>query len=113
VKAVLTELKSGTYKEAAELVDKVNNNRGSFTGLGCSSLSVYQKIRAFVLWLQGSDERRLAWRQVCSIIIPLDVDTRWNSLYLMMLKARQNKASITRFVRHYPEVKSIVLTDKE
>jgi hypothetical protein len=58
VNAVLDELKLGTQKEAAKLVERVNNNRGAFTGLGCSSLSVYQKVRTFVLWIQGSDERR-------------------------------------------------------
>ena len=58
VNDVLNELKSGTQKEAAELVKHVNNNKGAFTGLGCSSLSVYQKVCTFVLWIQGSDERR-------------------------------------------------------
>jgi hypothetical protein len=96
VNAVLDKLKSGSYKEAAELVAEANDSSDSiFEYETCSTLSVYMKVRAFVLWIQGSDERRAAWRKICHIMIPLDVDTRWNALYLMMLKARENKASIT------------------
>jgi hypothetical protein len=76
VNAVLDELKSGTYKEAAELVSQANTAGGVFTSEDCSALSVYQTIRTFVLWIQGSDERRADWRKVCSIMTPLDVDTR-------------------------------------
>jgi len=57
VNIVLNELKSGTQKEATKLVEHVNNNKGAFTRLRCSSLSVYQKVRTFVLWIQGSDKR--------------------------------------------------------
>ena len=58
VDAVLKQLKSGTYKEAAELVSIVEANGGTFSRNQCSALSVYQKIRAFVLWVQGSDDHR-------------------------------------------------------
>jgi hypothetical protein len=58
VNAVLDKLKLGTQKEAAKLVKRVNNNRSAFTGLGCSSLSIYQKVCTFVLWIQGSNKRR-------------------------------------------------------
>jgi hypothetical protein len=46
-------------------------------------------------------------------MILLDVDTWWNALYLIMLKARENKASITCFARQHPKVQYIIPTDKE
>jgi hypothetical protein len=113
VDAVLAKLKSGCYKEAIELVAQAEVQNGQFDDFDCSSLSVYQKIRTFVLWIQGSDERRAMWRKFCKIIIPLDVDTRWNALYLMMMKARENRGSFTLFARHFPEVLPLVPTDKE
>jgi hypothetical protein len=62
---ILAKLKSGTHKEAAELVAKATENDGAFCLSDCSALSVYQKVRAFVLWVQGSDERRASWRKIC------------------------------------------------
>jgi hypothetical protein len=76
-------------------------------------LSVHMKIRSFVIWIQSSDERRAFWRRFCTIMIPLDVDTRWNGLYLMMATALNQKASIIRFGRQYPEVQALVLTDED
>ena len=51
-------VKSGTYKQAAELVTTANANRSVFAPNECSALSVYQKVWAFVLWIQGSDKQR-------------------------------------------------------
>jgi hypothetical protein len=47
------------------------------------------------------------------IFIPLDVETRWNALYLMMLKAQENKGSITRFARAHLEVVDIIPIEDE
>jgi hypothetical protein len=47
----LTALKAGIYKEATELVAEINNKGGVFSAKCCLSLSVYQKIRALVLWI--------------------------------------------------------------
>lgn len=113
VDAILTALKRGTYKEAIELVAEINDKGGVFSAECCLSLSVYQKIRAFVLWIQSSDERRAEWKKFCAIMIPLDVDTRWNALYLMMTKAREFKANITRFGRSHHEVQHLVPTEEE
>src|SRR5947199_8842323 len=105
---ILAQLKSGTYKQVAKLVTTANTNRSVFAPNECSALSVYQKVRAFVLWIQDSDERRAEWRKFCTVFIPLDIDTRWNALYLMMLKAWDNKGAITRFARQHPEVRHLV-----
>jgi hypothetical protein len=71
----LAKLKSGSYKEAVELVGWANENGGAFELEDYTTLSVYQKVRAFVLWIQGSDKRRANWRKYYWIMIPLDVDT--------------------------------------
>ena len=73
--AVLDKLKSRSQKEAAELVAEANDSPDdAFNYETCSALSVYIKVRAFVLWIQGSDERRGTWRKFCCIMIPLDVE---------------------------------------
>jgi hypothetical protein len=74
-------LKSGTHAEAAELVAQANANGGVFDLSDCFALSAYEKIRAFVLWIQGSDDRRAEWRKYCNIMIPLDIDIRWNAFF--------------------------------
>jgi hypothetical protein len=104
-------LKSRNYAQAAKLVARANANGGVFAIEDCSTLSVYQKIRAFVLWIQGSDDRRAKWRRFYNIMIPLDVNTRWNALFLMMFKARANKGSITRFAYANLEVQHLVPID--
>jgi hypothetical protein len=113
VGAVLKKLKSGDHDGAVQLLAKAEACDGHFNASECSSLSVYQKVRAFVLWIQGSDERRAVWRKLCKITIPLDVDTRWNALYLMMAKAHEHKGAFTLFARHFPEVLTLVPTEQE
>jgi hypothetical protein len=46
-------------------------------------------------------------------MIPLDIDTRWNALYLMMATALDQKASIIRFGRQYPEAQALIPTDED
>jgi hypothetical protein len=46
-------------------------------------------------------------------MIPLDVDTRWNALFLMILKARENKGAITRFARQNAEVQHLIPIESE
>jgi len=111
VDAIFATLRSGSYAQAKELVD--NTGSGSFAQETCASLSIYMKIRTFVLWIQRSDDRRSSWRKFCTIMIPLDVETRWNALYLMMFKARANKGAIGRFARAHPEVQHLVPSDDE
>jgi hypothetical protein len=111
VDAIFAKLKAGDYAQAAALIEKTGNK--AFTQGDCSSLSIYMKIRTFVLWIMKSDDRRAQWRKFCTVLIPLDVETRWNALYLMMFKARANKGAIIRFARAYPEVQHLVPTEEE
>jgi hypothetical protein len=113
VDAIFKKLRSGDRAQVVELLARTADNGGTFDGEDCRGLSIYMKIRAFVLWIQGSDERRAAWRKFCPIMIPLDVDTRWNSVYLMMFRARANRGAITRFGRSNLEVQHLVPTDQE
>ena len=71
------------------------------------------KIRTFVLYIMGSEERRYAWADVCPVQIPLDVDTRWNALYLMMIVARKYMKEIAQFGRKYPACKHLIPTEAE
>jgi hypothetical protein len=49
VGAVLKQLKSGTHTEALALVAQINDGDGTFDSVTCSALSVYIKVRTFVL----------------------------------------------------------------
>ena len=46
-------------------------------------------------------------------MLPYDVDSRWNSLYLMMFKAQEHKASIVKFARSNPEVQHLIPNEAE
>ena len=60
VGAVLKELKLGTHTEAVDLVAQTYDQGGIFDAKTCSALTVYQRIRAFVLWVMQSEEQRVA-----------------------------------------------------
>jgi hypothetical protein len=113
--AVFKHFIPGTREEAQKLVDDVANGpRGTGFAETCARLSVYMKIRTLVLWIMGSDERRKYWHQLpCDVFIPLDVTTRWNSLYLMMQIARKHKTQITLFGRSHPACQHPIPTDQE
>ena len=94
------------------MIEQTEFNGGVFTPK-CTALSVYQKVRTIVLYIQASDERRRGWKKICSIYIPLDVETRWNALFNMMWKAREHSKEITVFARQFPALKHLVPTDVE
>jgi hypothetical protein len=55
--AVFDHLKAGTTKEAKELLQRVlNGDANGVFPTDCLTLSVYMKIRTFVLWIMASDE---------------------------------------------------------
>lgn len=112
VDEVLKFLRAGTYADAAALLQYTEDNGGTFS-FDCNSLSVYQKIRAFVLYIMASDERRVAWRAICAIIIPLDVTTRWNALFHMMATARDNRGAFALFARQFPTTVNLLPSDEE
>jgi hypothetical protein len=53
------------------------------------TLSVYMKIYTFILWIMASDERREWWKEAYKVFIPLDINTRWNLIYLIISVARK------------------------
>ena len=104
VSVVLKQLKSGTYAEALALVAQINDGDGTFDSVTCSALSVYIKVRTFVLQVIADEAQRITQKKVYIIMLLYDVNSRWNSLYLMMFKAQEHKASIVKFTRLNPEV---------
>lgn len=111
--AIYKELRGGEFREAAQFLERVHDAGGVFNPQECLALSVYEKIRAIVLWITETEERRLAWSKLSPILIPLDVSTRWNALYLMMSKAYQHREAIQRLARMFPQLHPLVPTDRE
>lgn len=111
-KAVYVYLKAESREDAEQVVNRAVENGGQFSDL-CTSLSIYMKIRALVLWIMKGGDRLDSWESICEVHIPLDVDTRWNTLYLMMLIARRHRSKISQFVRLNPECRHLLPTDEE
>jgi hypothetical protein len=59
VKAILVYLYARTYANAAILLQAADNNRGVFSE-DYNVVSVWLKIRTFVLYVMASDKRRAA-----------------------------------------------------
>jgi hypothetical protein len=110
--AVFESLRAGTREQAQARVDEFENNSHIIFQVE-NTLSVYMKIRTFVIYIRGSSERRQSWKKFCPIYIPLDMNIRWNSTYLMMLKAREHREAFAKFARIHRECQPLVPTDQD
>jgi hypothetical protein len=92
VKLILTTLNSGDRATATNSIELVSD--GQYLSTSDSPLA---RLRVLVIWISRSPERKKQWKHICrdnkllEKLIPYDVDTRWNSTYLMLeasIKAR-------------------------
>ena len=110
--SVFEHLGGGSTKEAEELISQAFESGGVFPDT-CRVLSVYMKIRMIAIWVGSSDERVAAWAVLSTRRIPADVETRWNSLYLMILEARKQKVTIQKYAARFPELAYLVPTNED
>lgn len=72
------------------------------------------KVRLLTLWIARSPQRRQDWKEVSpGKQVSCDVDTRWNSTYIMIQVALRLQTQLGQFVRIHPEVQALQLTADE
>lgn len=75
------------------------------------------KIQLLILWIARSLQRRQRWKEVSpGKQVGYDVDTRWNSTYIMIADAMiadtlREQKELGQFVWMHPEVNALQLTD--
>ena len=79
-----------------------------------STKSAIVKIRLLILWISNSPQRKRAWKEVSpSKKISYDVDTRWNSTYIMISDVIRLRKEVTQFVRNHSDIRLLQLADSE
>ncbi|KAJ5752721.1 hypothetical protein N7520_009638 [Penicillium odoratum] len=111
-KDVLASLKAGSAREAKAILDDMAIHVSpSFNSLH-STKGAIMKIRLLKLWIARSPQRRQNWKEISpSKQVSYDVDTRWNSTYIMIQDALRLQTELGQFVRIHPEVQALQLTD--
>ena len=104
VKDILRALKSGSTQEASTACDYLR------AGKSLPNQTALARLRILALWISRSPQRRQKWKEVCKYmdlpdrIIEYDVETRWNSTYLMLHESLKAKAQINRFISLQTEI---------
>jgi hypothetical protein len=108
----LASLKAGSAREAKAILDDMAiHTSPAFNSLH-STKGAIMKIRLLTLWIARSPQRRQDWKEISpSKQVSYDVDTRWNSTYIMIQDALRLQTELGQFVRIHPEVQALQLTD--
>ena len=113
-KDLLTSLKAGSSREAKVLLDELASQRDQTFSSTHAAKGAIVRIRLLVLWIARSPQRRQEWKVVSPAKqVSYDVDTRWNSTYIMISDALRLRKELRQFVRNHPEVHALQLTDEE
>lgn len=113
-KDVLASLRAGSAREAKAMLDDLAVNTSSAFNSLHSTKGAIMKIRLLTLWIARSPQRRQDWKEVSpGKQVSYDIDTRWNSTYVMIQDALRLQTELGQFVRIHPEVQALQLTDDE
>ncbi|KAJ5413906.1 hypothetical protein N7509_000533 [Penicillium cosmopolitanum] len=110
VKDILRVLRSSDAHEASRICDQLNDE-------DLSAETALSRIRIFAVWVSRSNKRRASWTNICTFVqistafIPCDVDTRWNSTYLMLEAALKAKPQITAYLEAQTELPRFTVED--
>jgi hypothetical protein len=111
-KDVLASLKAGSAREAKAILDDMAIHVSPAFNSLHSTKGAIMKIRLLTLWIARSPQRRQNWKEISpSKQVSYDVDTRWNSTYIMIQDALRLQTELGQFVRIHPEVQALQLTD--
>jgi hAT family C-terminal dimerisation region len=113
-KDILASLKAGSAHEAQVIFESLPAQKSQSSERELSIKSAIVKIRLLVLWISDSPQRKQAWKEVSpSKQISYDVDTRWNSTYIMISDAIRLRKEVTQFVRNHSDIQVLQLADGE
>jgi hAT family protein len=113
-KDVLVSLRAGSAREAKAILDEMAVHSSLAFSSAHSTKGAIMKIRLLTLWIARSPQRRHDWKEVSpGKQVSYDVDTRWNSTYVMIADALRLRKELDQFVRIHLEVHALQLTDEE
>lgn len=113
-KDVLASLRAGSAREAKAILDDMAIHTSPAFNSIHSTKGAIMKIRLLTLWIARSPQRRRDWKEVSpGKQVSYDVDTRWNSTYIMIQDALRLQTELGQFVRIHPEIQALQLTDDE
>ncbi|KAJ9480587.1 hypothetical protein PENNAL_c0164G05839 [Penicillium nalgiovense] len=111
---VLASLRAGSAREAKIILDEMTTESSPTFTSAHSTKGAIMKIRLLILWIARSPQRRQSWKELSpGKQVGYDVDTRWNSTYIMIADALRLQKELGQFVRMHPEVHALQLTDNE
>lgn len=116
---VMKELKAGTAKDAQNALDrweKENKNDANYHIPGDDSRSIISKVRFVNLWILRSPQREEGWAimEKCKNRKPIyDVDTRWNSMFDMIVQFLDLQAEYLQFIDDNVQLEALRPTDSE
>ncbi len=105
VKKILSTLKSRNRKSAEASIELVSQYRYLNT-----TDSALARLRVLAIWISWTPERKSQWRYICKdnnlpdTCILYDVNTRWNSTYLMLRAGIKAKRQISRWISLYSDI---------
>jgi hypothetical protein len=113
-KDVLASLRAGSAREANAILDDMAIHTSPAFNFFHSTKGAIMKIQLLTLWIARSPQRRQDWKEVSpGKQVSYDVDTRWNSTYIMIQDALRLQTELGQFVRIHPELQALQLTDDE
>ncbi|KAJ5863000.1 hypothetical protein N7455_007273 [Penicillium solitum] len=113
-KDVLASLRAGSAREVKAILDDMAIHTSPAFNSIHSTKGAIMKIRFLTLWIARSPQRRRDWKEVSpGKQVSYDVDTRWNSTYIMIQDALRLQTELGQFVRIHPEIQALQLTDDE
>ncbi|KAJ5244537.1 hypothetical protein N7489_004633 [Penicillium chrysogenum] len=109
MKTTLRSLHASSHKEACDLLDDVAKRSWKTVNAPTSPIA---KLRLLVLWIARSPQRIQKWdnRPGCTKAINYDVDTRWNSTFVMIVRAEECRRQLEDTVNDDPDIEALRLT---
>jgi len=111
VKDILKVLDAGDTNEAKASLDNIlTKGAEQYKASG----AIY-RLRLLVLWISRTPARRQKWHQLCAKMVQYDVDTRWNSTYIMLSDALRCQQELIAFTKDpdYSDISALALNMDE
>ncbi|KAF7184345.1 hypothetical protein CNMCM7691_005097 [Aspergillus felis] len=113
-KDVLASLKAGSAREAKAMLDELAIQKDqTFTSTHGTKGAII-KVRLLTLWIARSPQRHQDWKEVSpNKQVNYDINTQWNSTYIIISDTLQLRKELTQFIHSHPEVYILQLINNE